>query len=63
VSKKFKYVHMHNIFGVKKEWLGDGLEEDVADGMVHGQVEDHGAGFHHGKDQDGCLVEDGVGGF
>lgn len=47
----------------EKEWPGDGLEEDVADGMVHGQVEDHGAGFHHGKDQDGCLVEDGVGGF
>jgi len=30
----------------------------VEDGLDHGQVEGHGVGFHHGKDQDGGLEEE-----
>jgi len=44
-------------------WLGGvGLVEDVEDGLAHGRVEVHGAGYRHGKDQDGGLVEGGAGG-
>jgi len=53
-------------------WLGhhglvgevDGVEE-VGDGVGqgHGLVEGHSATFHHGRDPDGYLVEELVGGF
>jgi len=43
---------------VKGKWHGDG-----EDGGDLGLVEVHSVTYHHGKDQDGYLEEEHVGGF